>query len=272
MKLDGHAKLTNAAILSFSVNCAKATEILQKDTMCRLPQFSTLNIDWKDWMNSNEKDNSNLAYYLAVQEASIIGESMHPLQRGYLTRETVAVDIEPLKLPLHVLASGQKYHFMRDKSDKTVKNAYNKASAFVHANAQRWVEKMHYVLYQHRPQGRSGHSTIAQRRDAASCLALALHSLQDSFSPAHTRRASYKTPNQPGAIEDMYIYSEQDHNKHSAHDYESGSRQSLHAQSAVLASADLMKLCVASVSRKSKTLSGWNSYREKWIKLSPKAA
>ncbi len=39
MKLDGHAKLTNAAIHSFSANCAKAVEILKKDTMCRLPQF-----------------------------------------------------------------------------------------------------------------------------------------------------------------------------------------------------------------------------------------
>ena len=56
-----------------------------------------------------------------------------------------------------------------------------------------------------------------------------------------------------------------------AHEYESRSRYSMHAQSAVMASANLMKLCVASVSQKSKSISGWNDFKEKWIKLSPKA-
>lgn len=73
-----------------------------------------------------------------------------------------------------------------------------------------WVKLMMRVLHSYRRRGRSGGSTVILRKKAASHLAIALHSLQDSFSSGHTKRAEYEDPRHPGAIEDIYIYSKQD--------------------------------------------------------------
>lgn len=281
MKLDGHSKMTNSASAVFSARCSKAVEILNKEVMCHLPQFSKMDVKWDDWMDSNETDNMKIARIIALQEISIIGESLHSIKNGYLTRETAAVDIEPLKLPLHFMAVGQKYHFMRDKSDKNVHTAYNHAVNFIKEHANEWVDRMHHALYTYkkRPSGNPKFhhyqpSRTSIRRDGISHLALSLHSLQDSFSPAHTKRKNYEQPFEPGAIEDMYIYATQDHEKHSRQDYESGSFYSLYSQSAIFASVALMRLCVATVSQKSKSInsSSWAAFQEKWIRLAPSAA
>ncbi len=47
---------------------------------------------------------------------------------------------------------------------------------------------------------------IPQRKEAAYHLALALHSLQDSFSLAHTKRTLLQEPSFLASIEDIYLF------------------------------------------------------------------
>lgn len=270
MKLDGHARLTNSAIRSFKKKCSLATDIFIRDTICHLPQFNTMNVDWDNWKKSNEKDNSALAYYIAAQELSLFGEVFHKLQKGYLTREVVAVDLEPFKLPYHILESGQKFHFMRKSKSQLMSAAHLDASNLVKSKAESWLKNMNRVFFGKRRHGRSRVSTIPARRSAASELAIALHSLQDSFSPAHTERKTYSEPQFPGAITGLYVYATQNHEDHSAHDFESGSIGSVYARSAVHASAELMMLCAKSISKKSTILLGWEQFKNRWIKFNEK--
>lgn len=121
MKLDGHAKLTNRSIELFRSRCAQATDIFIRATVCQLPQLHTFDLEWTNAEESNEADNSMIFRYIAIQELTVFGESFHRLHDGYLTREVVAVDIEPFKLPLHVLESGQRYHFMRRNASASVR-------------------------------------------------------------------------------------------------------------------------------------------------------
>jgi len=270
MKLDGHAKLTNSAIRAFKSRCSESTNIFFREKMCQLPQFNTWNINWGS-NNSNEKDNGNLVKYIIAQELSVIGESLHQIGRGYLTREVVAVDLEPPLVLGHFWNWGQKYHFMRRTSGATVKDAHREATALIKKETMNWIRSMMHVLYSYRRHGRSGGSTVFLRKQAASHLAIALHSLQDSFSPGHTKRVRYEHFHYPGAIEDIYIYNKQDKHKHSQYDFDSGSVNSPHARSAVYASADLLQLCALSVSMKSIFPIGWNIFEDKWLKLSSRA-
>lgn len=271
MKLDGHARLTNRAIQTFKMRCSKATDIFLKEKICQLPQFSTFNIDWQDWKGSNDVDNSNLVNFIIAQELSIFGESFHKLERGYLTREVVAVDLEPFKLRYHFLNSGQKYHFMRRATGATIKEAHKECIEFIYTEATNWVKKMNHVLYSFQRHGRSTGSTIFLRKQAVSHLALSLHSLQDSFSPGHTKRTTYQNYLYPGAIENIFIYKNQNKDVHSHGDYASGSVSSLHARSAVYASAELMQLCAHTVSMKAMYPIGWDAFQNRWLKLSSRA-
>jgi len=270
MKLDGHAKLTNSAIRAFKSRCSESTNVFFREKICHLPQFNTWNINWQG-ENSNENDNINLFKYVIGQEISVLGESFHQISRGYLTREVVAVDLEPPLVFGHKFDWGQKYHFMRRESGATVKGAHSEATALIKKETMNWIRTMVHVLYSYRRHGRSGGSTVFLRKQAASHLAIALHSLQDSFSPGHTKRARYENFHYPGAIEDIYIYNKQDKHKHSQHDFDSGSVNSLHARSAVYASADLLRLCALSISMKSIFPIGWNTFEDRWLKLSSRA-
>ena len=270
MKLDGHAKLTNSAIRAFKSRCSKSTDVFFREKMCQLPQFSTWNINW-DRVSSNENDNINLAKYIVAQELSAFGETSHKINAGYLTREVVAVDMEPPLVFGHFFNWGQKYHFMRRASGATVKDAHKEAVDLIKKETMSWISSMMHVLYSYRRHGRSGGSTVFLRKKAASHLAIALHSLQDSFSPGHTKRTHYETPQYPGSIEDIYIYKEQDKHNHSQHDFDSASTNSLLSRSAVYASADLLRLCALSVSMKSMAPIGWNTFESRWLKLSSRA-
>ncbi len=270
MKLDGHAKLTNSAIRAFKSRCSKSTDVFFREKMCQLPQFSIWNINW-DGVDSNKNDNRFLIKYIIAQELAVFGEFSHKIGNGYLTREVVAVDLEPLKLPYHRFDFGQKYHFMRRASGATVKDAHRECVELIRKEAMNWIKLMMQILYSYRRRGRSGGSTVFLRKRAASHLAIALHSLQDSFSPGHTKRTSYENYKHPGAIEDIYIYKEQDTHKHSQHDFASGSMNSFLSRSAVYASADLLQLCALSVSRKSVIPLNWNTFENRWLKLSSRA-
>jgi hypothetical protein len=270
MKLDGHAKLTNSAIRAFKSRCSKSTDVFFREKMCHLPQFSTWDINW-DGASSNENDNRFLIKYIIAQELAVFGELSHQIGRGYLAREVVAVDLE---LPLvfgHITDWGQKYHFMRRAEGATVKDAHREAIELIRKEAMNWIRLMIRVLHTYRQRGRNRGSTTSLRKQAASHLAIALHSLQDSFSPGHTKRARYERSQYPGAIEDIYIYEVQDKHKHSQHDFDSGSAHSLHALSSVYASADLLRLCALSVSMKSAIPLNWNMFENRWLKLSSRA-
>jgi len=268
MKLDGHTRITNSAIRSFKRKCTKATQIF----ICRDVQFNTMNIKWHNSSNSNSKDNSKLLYLLAAQELSLLSDTASTsLINGYLTRKVSAVDIEPWKLRYHVTNDGQKYHFMRISEEQTNKAAYTDAVNLIKLQSQKWLNKMRQVYYSNYKFGRGStnrkHQLNHIRQKAASELAIALHALQDSFSPAHTRREHYSTPRKPGAISEIYVYADQDHDKHSVNDFNSGSAKSALAQSAVYASADLMNLCAKSLSMKSKLLFGWGQFQNRWLKF-----
>ena len=267
MKLDGHAKLTNGAIQSFRNRCTQASDKFLRESVCRSPQFNTLNVKWQDAKRSNSKDNDKMLYFIAAQELSLISESMHSLKSGYLTRETVAVDLEPLKLPFHILDVGQKYHFMRIGDKQTVQSAHQEASQLIRDKAEAWLKHMHRAMFGKQHHGRNRNVTTVFRRRAVSELAVALHSLQDSFSPAHTLRKSFTNPQAPGEITDIFVYAEQDHAQHGEHDFESGSMKSLYAQAAVHASAELMHLCASAISKKSTSLLNWEQFKHRWIKL-----
>ncbi len=267
MKLDGHAKLTNSAIRAFKSRCSESTDLFFREKICQLPQFDTWNISW-DSVDSNESDNINLAKYIIAQELSVFGESLHQIGRGYLTREVVAVDLEPPLVFGHYFGWGQKYHFMRRASGATVKDAHIEAIDLIKKETMNWIRSMLHVLYSNRRHGRSGGSTIVLRKQAASHLAIALHSLQDSISPGHTKRTHHENPQYPGAIEDIYIYKEQDKHNHSQRDFNSASVNSLLSSSAVYASADLLQLCALSVSMKSILPIGWSTFENRWLKLS----
>jgi len=270
MKLDGHAKLTNSAIRAFKTRCSKSTNVFFREKMCHLPQFSVWNINWSD-VSSNKKDNNFLIKYIIAQELSVFGESSHKIGRGYLTREVVGVDLEPPLVLGHLFNWGQKYHFMRRASGETVKDAHREAIDLIKKETMNWISSMMNVLHSYRRHGRSGGSTVFLRKRAASHLAIALHSLQDSFSPGHTKRTHYENPQYPGAIEDIYIYKDQDKHNHSQHDFDSGLINSLHARSAVYASADLLRICALSVSMKSMFPIGWSMFENRWLNLSARA-
>jgi len=240
---------------------------LSEKKVCHLPQFNMWNISW-DSTDSNESDNKNLVKYIIAQELSIFGDSFQRISSGYLARKVVAVDLE---LPLvfgHYFGWGQKYHFMRRALGATVKDAHKEAIELIRKETMDWIRSMMHILYSYRRHGRSNGSTTFLRKRAASHLAIALHSLQDSFSPGHTKRAPYEHFQHPGAIEDIYIFTEQDKHNHSQHDFDSGSVNSPHARSAVYASADLMRLCALSVSMKSMLPVGWSAFEDRWLKLS----
>ncbi len=270
MKLDGHAKLTNSAIRAFKSRCTKSTDVFLREKMCQLSQFSTWNINW-DSVDSNKNDNRFLIKYIIAQELAVFGEFSHKIGNGYLTREVVAVDLEPPTVFGHLADWGQKYHFMRRGAGASVKDAHRECIELIRKETMNWIRLMMQVLYSYRRRGRSGGSTVFLRKRAASHLAIALHSLQDSFSPGHTKRTNYENYQYPGAIEDIYIYEKQDKHQHSQHDFDSGSMNSFLSRSAVYASADLLRLCALSVSMKSITPLNWNTFENRWLKLSSRA-
>lgn len=225
----------------------------------------------KDKETSNEKDNFRLSSYIVLQELSIFGESFHGLESGYLVREVVAVDLEPLKLRHHFLDAGQKFHFMRRSSGATVKQAHAECVAFIKMNVSKWMQGMNKLTF-HRSHGRTAHVTDALiGRQAASFMALALHALQDSFSPGHTKRELFSNPNFPGSISDIYVYSTQDHHKHGKDDFESGSMHSVHAKAAIIASSEMLYLAAQAVANKSGVENGWLAFEKKWLQVSSKA-
>ena len=272
MKPDGHAKITNAAVSEFRLRCSKASIGLFKNLVCKLPQYSTWELPWNEPGRSNLIDSTFVSYLIISQEfgdlAWGIGENTHLLSNGYITRETVAVDIEYISS--HFKDSEQRFHFMRP-TNQTVKKAYEESVDFIKTRAEIWLYNINRSLFDYSRGGWRKVFTLPKRRNAVSNLAMALHSLQDSFSPGHTKRGKPSRSDQPGSIEHIYIFKGGD--EHSAHDYESGSlnsSESMSARSAVLASADLLELCATAAANRSNTIDNWKAFQNKWIKLSSK--
>jgi len=90
------------------------------------------------------------------------------------------------------MTEGEKYHFMRRAESATVKGAHKEAVELIRKEAINWIRLMIRVLYTYRQHGRNRGSTTFLRKQAASHLAIALHFLQDFFSPGHTKRARYE--------------------------------------------------------------------------------
>lgn len=129
-------------------------------------------------------------------------------------------------------------------------------------NADKWVNLTHRIL--------NNKMTVINNRlreQAIEHLALALHCLQDTFSPGHTTRAHSGTITKPGHITDIHIYNEHNKHTHSAHDYTSGSTKSMLGKMSIAASTELMSHCLDSVANGQQKLHNWESYKSNWLKL-----
>ncbi len=103
------------------------------------------------------------------------------------------------------------------------KQAFDNGVRFIKTHTENWVEmaivSMESDVKNNRP---LQNATWKNTRTYVWELALALHALQDSFSPGHvSRKKTVKlAPDHPGItnwsapVSELYIYSEQDHDKH----------------------------------------------------------
>ncbi len=179
--------------------------------------------------------------------------------KGYLVTRTVAIDVDFVYLKNHVFPSGQKFHCLRAPNE-SLSSAYNHGCEFIRLNAAKWVE----LTLQIKTNGPLVVNTTLRER-AIENLAFALHCLQDTFSPSHTERAISSDANKPGRIKDIFVYENQNHNIHSAKDYNAGSTSSLPGESAINASTELMLMCVKAVSLGTYLLPDWDVFQDKWI-------
>lgn len=129
-------------------------------------------------------------------------------------------------------------------------------------NAAKWVD----LTIQIKTNGQATVNNTLRER-AIEHLALSLHCLQDTFSPAHTERAPSINANKPGKILDIRIYKYQNHDAHSEQDFNSGSISSLSGQSAIFASTELMLMCLKAVSLRTYLLPGWDDFQNRWLRF-----
>ncbi len=138
MKLDGHATITNKAIVKFNTRIKSNKNQIVSKKVSQLPIFNTWDIKLQP--DSNSLDNTLISAFILSQEWSLFREGLQPLKKGFLTRETVAVDLELFKLPAHKYDYGQKYHYLRRKDpSKSVKDAHKECNDFIYNQSVLWI-------------------------------------------------------------------------------------------------------------------------------------
>ncbi|VAW64582.1 hypothetical protein MNBD_GAMMA09-948 [hydrothermal vent metagenome] len=273
MKFDGHVKLTAKAITRMKIKCPVTTG------SCNAPMFKD---DFRLWFGDSKQSTPTDNYTSAVF--------------NYISNAITPDNISAVKLPdavafvdlnerwTHDDPKGQRYHFMRARGESN-QAAYYNAINFIERHTFNWVSnarkilKFESAMYRNKdvkPLQRPG---IRLNNYYVKELALALHSLQDSFSPAHTQRyTGQRRPtdqvvagiiksnsNVVMPIRNLYDYSAQDKNKHSSNDYSSGGPAGNWGELAVNASADLMILSIESLWKNDKGLTGWGAFKAKWL-------
>ena len=265
MKCDGHAKITHAAIVQLVSQCKSNRSIIQ--SMCSLPDFNSGDRD-AGFSNKNDSvtgDNWKTAVGIFLSQFNPADMPELNNFAGYLTTRTVAIDVDLGYLKNHITNWGQRLHFLRSP-DESVTSAYNNGCQFIRLNAAKWVEiTLRIKLNKYTVINNS------LRKKSIEHLALALHCLQDTFSPSHTNRIRSIDVNKPGKITGIGIYEQQDHNAHSAEDYRSGSIKSVFGKEAINASVALMLLCIQAVAASSYLIRGWDGFKAQWLGFNPNA-
>ncbi len=261
MKCDGHAKLTESALQLLVSKCEGNPLLTQ--SLCRSYDFQSGsgNEGFKDKNNSIPDDNTSLAIKIILGQFNPFSSPVNNKFKGHLTTRTVAIDLDVKYLRYHKSEWGQRVHFMRAFNESTT-SAYDNGCEFIRLNAAKWVALSLQIR-------RNGSVVVnsSLRERAIEHLALSLHCLQDTFSPAHTERVTSNKANKPGKILDTRIYKYQNHDRHSDQDYNSGSNNSLSGESAILASTELMLMCIKAVSQYTYLLSEWDDFQNRWLRF-----
>jgi len=265
MKYDGHVKLTRKALEKLKNNCPLSTSV------CNAPMFAKAE---QIWLTNKDKSNPTDNY-----SSAIVNYIIHNLTPDSLKQVTLpdAVSFVDLKERwTHEHPDGQRYHFMRAPGESN-KKAYENGVKFIKTHTQEWVKMAISSLEKDvKNEKPLLNATWKNTRDYVWQLALVLHALQDSFSPGHVKRTGGNklTPAHPGitdgasTISDIFVYANQDHDKHGDHDYDSGSPDSGWGAAAVNASIALMSIGIVSIAQKQSGLVGWDQFKLKWLKTS----
>lgn len=267
MKCDGHAKITIKALKIFQKSC----EI----KLCSTRIFSTAQRVWTNRDKSTAFDNIGLSFF----DWLLRPQSATSTELGRLTNRVVAIDLDSQYRAFHHVPEGQRYHFMRAKGETTAQ-AYENACMFIKQHADAWVGMTKNLVQGAEKRKKFELLPRTKLNKSIEELALALHCLQDSFSPGHTVRATklrigsitrYEKTNSLSPIRELLVYAEQDTSIHGEQDYQAGGPTSQYGHHAVNASVELMRLGVKSVTAKSPQLLGlgWKNFQSKWLAFKP---
>lgn len=264
MKYDGHVKITRKAIEKLRNDCPISTGI------CSAPMFKTAKRFWlSDGNTSNATDNYSSAIL------NYITHSITPDVIKQATLPDVVAFVDLKERWTHEHPDGQRYHFMRAQGESN-KQAFDNSVKFIKTHTENWVKMAIASLEKDVKQSKPlQNATWRNTRSYVWELALALHALQDSFSPGHvSRKGAVKSTqgitNWSGPISELYVYAKQNHDKHGEHDYDSGSPDSQWGAAAVNASISLMSVGLVSIAQKNKNLVGWDQFKMQWLSSSLK--
>ena len=261
MKFDGHVKLTSKALTKVKQSCPTDT------STCNAPMFKQ---EARIWLGDSKKSNTVDNYSSAV--INYIGHALAPdvVFQIKLPDATAFVDLDHRWT--HDDPKGQRFHFMRAENE-TEKEAYLNAIKFIKTHTENWVNAAKDIIKQKSKPKPLQSATWRETRDYVKELALALHCLQDSFSPGHTQRyfdvqsESYPPGfyDRAAPIRKIFVYAHQDHEAHGDEDYRSGGTDSSWGNIAVNASAALITKGILSIPSEGRGLIGWDDFVNKWL-------
>jgi hypothetical protein len=152
----------------------------------------------------------------------------------------------------------QKHHFMRRTDRQTPYQAWGAGCAWVEQNIQEFARAVALNDGPHRLQK----------------LGNALHAVEDSFSRSHVTREPFAAGN-PGEIKYIHVFELQNAAEHALADLE-WHEQPWVLDLAAAACVDLVSMVFDEISATTtgsfQRLQGFNTFRDKWLKPSPKLA
>lgn len=177
MKYDGHVKLTAKALEKFKQNCPIATNV------CNAPMFKDTIRVWLD-----DKDTSNSADNYS---SGVLNYAIHSITPDILAQVTLPDAVSFVDITerwTHEAPKGQRYHFMRASGESQFQ-AYLNGINFIKKHTENWVAAAKLSIQENKIQQKPlQNATWRNTRAYVKELALALHCLQDSYSPGHVNR------------------------------------------------------------------------------------
>ena len=256
MKFDGHIKLTAAAVKKIKNQCPTLT------ITCNAPMFKSES--FRIWLGDKNKSTAIDNYSSAF--VNYIGHSLAPdfIYQVKLPDAVAFVDIN--ESWTHESPAGQRFHFMRAENERN-DIAHLNGCNFIREQTENWVNEAKRAMHSNKQP--LANARLSETRQYVKSLALALHSLQDSFSPGHTDRFFGDKPRMStpvlAPVRNLHVYSKQNHGKHGNSDYQSGGTKSQWGNHAVDASAALIKMGIISIPAPGQGLIGWESFKMNWL-------